>query len=1039
LSLRSWTWHLEGVTARRILYPLRLVRARLARRLGRIALVGLGLAAAAATLAAVLAGSLVAQDRSVGRALNRIPEPQRAVRALWFGVPGETDKSHPELDRAADSALGPLDVGSPTRVLLFRRASIGGALVDLGAADNLGRWVRLSSGRLPKRCEPERCEVLRIRGIPGPLPKPAGITIVQVGEASLRSDVLFGEFVAPGSYHQPNTPPLVVAEGVDTFANADSLGSLYRSYGWVLPLGAGSVRVWDAKAFPGRVERARSTLQVAQPGFQLDAPTDKVREAADTASASGRRLLLIGGEACALLVAFALLAAATLRRDVTASRRRLSWFGARRWQLELGTGAESVVIAAGGTIVGWLAGIALAGAIADRAGLPVGAVLSHSVLSQDALVAGLVLAAASALVLFLAVRARPVQVRGLALTPVDVAALGAVAVIVTALARGSTDANALAREGGTGALLLLLPGLVAFVAAVVFARALGPALRGLERLARRRAVPLRMAALSLARHSGYASIAIAFLTVSLGLALFAETYRSTLARGQGDQAAYAVPPDAIASEDLRELVPVLQAAPLERYAEATHGGTATSVLRMQGSVARLSTRGVTLLGLPPKTIASVGGWRGDFASRSREELAALVDPGKPVSLNGPALGDDARELRLRASVEQNPLSLQATIATPAETFVTLPLGSIEPGKPVVLHADIPPEARGGKLVGLTFLPPRRIEETGATAGQAARGMLTTGPLQVVGASDTRAIGWNDWLPTSPGISAIVSGPETQFHFALTNQVYTRFRPEQASDAGPVPVLVTPRLAAAAGPHGALSVDVGSGTLTARVAGVIERMPTVNGDAVVVDRDLAVTALNATNPGAVAPNEIWLDAGPGQETRMRSDLLAPPFDPLDVSTRAGVIADLRADPLARAALLTLASAALVALALALVGLLLGVVADLRDERGELYDLESQGASPAALRRQVRLRAAIVASAGLIGGAVTGAVLSALVVGLVRLTANAARPQPPLLVSVDWRLVALAVVAYALLAALLVGFATARAFRAPAPARISGAEA
>ncbi len=1022
-----------------MLYPLRLARARLARRLGRVALVGLGLAAAAATLAAVLAGSLVAQDRSVGRALDRIPEPQRAVRALWFGVPGETDKNHAELDKAARTSLARLHVGEPSSVLLFRRAFIGGALVDLGAADGLGRWVRLTSGRLPERCTPERCEVLRLRDIPGPLPQPEGVHVVEVGRGVLRSDVLLGQFVAPGSYHQPNTPPLFVAEGTDTFADAPSLGSTYRSYGWVLPLGAGTVRVWDADAFPGRVARVRSELEAAQPGFQLDAPAEAVTAAADTAEASGRRLLLIGGEACALLVAFALLAAATLRRDVTASRQRLGWFGARRWQLELGTAAESVVIAAGGTLVGWFAGVALAGAIADRAGLPVGAVLSHSVLSQDALVAGLVLAAASALVLFLAVRARPVKVRGLALTPIDVAALGAVAVILTALARGSTDAGALAREGGTGTILLLLPGLVAFVAAVAFARLLGPALRGLERLARRRAVPLRLAALSLARHSGYAAIAIAFLTVSLGLALFAETYRSTLARGQDDQAAYAVPPDAIATEDLRDLVPVLQAGPIERYEEATHGGSATTVLRLQGNVARLSTRGVTLLGLPPETIATVGGWRSDFATRSRPELAALVDPGKPVSLTGPAIGDDARELRLQASVAQNPLSLQATIVTPEATFVTLKLGSIGPGKPVVLHADIPPEARGGKLVALTFLPPRRIEDPGASAGQAARGVLTTGPLQVVGASETRTIGWDDWLPTNPGISAIVSGPKTEFHFALTNQVYTRYRPEQASDAGPVPVLVTPGLAAAAGPGGALTVDVGRGQLVARVAGVIERMPTVNGDAVVVDRDLAVTALNAATPGAVQPNEVWLDAGPGQETRMRADLAAPPFDPLDVTTRTAVFSDLRADPLARAALLTLASAALVALALALVGLLLGVVADLRDERGELYDLESQGASPAALRRQVRLRAAIVATAGLIGGAVTGAVLSALVVSLVRLTANAARPQPPLVVSVDWPLVGLFVLVYALLAAALVGFATARAFRAPAPARVSGAEA
>jgi cell division protein FtsX len=75
---------------------------------------------------------------------------------------------------------------------------------------------------------------------------------------------------------------------------------------------------------------------------------------------------------------------------------------------------------------------------------------------------------------------------------------------------------------------------------------------------------------------------------------------------------------------------------------------------------------------------------------------------------------------------------------------------------------------------------------------------------------------------------------------------------------------------------------------------------------------------------------------------------------------------------------------------------------------------------------------VAAVGLVGGMATGAILGLLVVSLVRLTANAARPEPPLLVTVDWPVVLLAIGVYAVAAALLVGIATARAFRAPAPA-------
>jgi len=53
--------------------------------------------------------------------------------------------------------------------MLFREASIQGRLVNLRAADDLGRWVRLESGRIPKLCVPTHCEVLRLEGA-GPVP-----------------------------------------------------------------------------------------------------------------------------------------------------------------------------------------------------------------------------------------------------------------------------------------------------------------------------------------------------------------------------------------------------------------------------------------------------------------------------------------------------------------------------------------------------------------------------------------------------------------------------------------------------------------------------------------------------------------------------------------------------------------------------------------------------------------------------------------------------------------------------------------------------
>ncbi len=128
--------------------------------------------------------------------------------------------------------------------------------------------------------------------------------------------------------------------------------------------------------------------------------------------------------------------------------------------------------------------------------------------------------------------------------------------------------------------------------------------------------------------------------------------------------------------------------------------------------------------------------------------------------------------------------------------------------------------------------------------------------------------------------------------------------------------------------------------------------------------------------------------------------------LDVGSQRATAAELRSDPLARGALALLLVTGIVAALLAAVGLLLTVVGDLRDESGELYDLEAQGATPRDLRRHLLLRAGIVAALGLAGGVAAGAVVSALVVSVVTVTAGAGVPLPPLQLTVDWRLAGLA---------------------------------
>ena len=984
---------------RRAFFPLRLAGVRLSAGGARRALVAVGIVAGAAVLGAVLGGRLVMQDRSLAHAAERLPPEDRAIEVAWFGALGGTWRS---LDRHAAPALERLTGREPVRAMLYREASIDGRLVNLRAADGLARWVRLRSGRLPRPCRPSHCEVLRLEGA-GPIPSKPTLRLVEVGRATLTRDAPFAQFVAPVHgeqigravrYHRPQPAPVVLAEGVEGLSRTPELATFFRAYAWFVPVASADVRPWAVVSFERSVERLRAGIVARSDQFQVSAPTEELEVAAYSSRAAGRRLLLLGGEGAALLLAFTLLAAVALRRDTADARRRLVWHGARRWQVELFTLVESAATALAATAVGWAVGIAVTALVAARAGSPAGDVVTHALVSGRGLATALGVGVAAALLLSAAVRAPAVQVGRLALTPLDAAAAGAVAVVALGYARGAVDVGELAARGGTGTFLLLVPALVTFAAAVAAARLLAPALRALGHVGRRGPVSLRLAALSLARSPGSAAVAATFLVASLGLALFATTYRSTLERGQVEEAAYAVPAPFVLAEDLSQLVPVLRAAPRE---------PATEVLRVTGNVP--SSARFTFLGVPARSLATVGGWRDDFADESLPELARRLRPAGEAQLRTTPL-PPGRMLELPVSVRGDDVGIRALVRSPFGDVAGVALGATDGPRTKLLRARLP--FTRASLVALRLDLLTRTANAGTGVQASARGRLRLGTLRVDGRPVPHAFA--GWIGRD-GVSGDLS-------YGLTVDEQATLRPPQPTDRRALPVLATRRVADAAARDGTIPLLLEGEQIAARVVGVVDRFPSIEGDAVVADRETAATALDTAAPGIGTTNELWLDR-----------LASPPPPELEVRSRAEVLAELRADPLARGALATLAGTALVALLLALAGLVLGVVSDRRDERGELFDLEAQGASPTTIRMHLRLRALLVAAFGVAGGVVTGAILSSLVLSLVTLTAASAAPEPPLRLALDLPLLGAAVVAYAVLAWALVSLATRSGGRSP----------
>ncbi len=983
----------EHAVRERLATPVRYALRRLRANSTRTLIVALGIAVGAGVLAMTAAGSGAVQDRAVQRALAQLEPSDRAIQAVWGGVPGQSNLSYAQLDRIARGAVEPILGQKPFGVLVFREATWGGAFVNLGAVDGLARWLDLRSGRLPHRCTPSDCELIQIGGAPV-APKLPFLHVV--GRATFKAGApLSAYFESGGGKH----PPILVADGVVPFDHTPlpDAALISRTYGWVVPVAPRSIHDWDLASLGTRLDRAQSKLEERSDIFTVVAPTGTIASIRATSHVAAERLLILGGDAAVLLLGFAVLASTRLRRDQRDVRRRLMWSGATRTQILLVALTEVVGITVVASLVGWAAGTGAGVLLADHLGSPGGLVVAHSIFTWRALWIGLLLAAVTAVAMLAALRVDAVSFGGLRITVADVAALGALAAVLLALARGKADASALQGGSGTGVYLLLLPGLVLFVLAVAAARLLAPVLRLLELAARRATPRVRVALLSLARSPGEVSLTVVFFVLSVGIAVFAIAYRATLVQGEHEQARYAVPAPYVLSEDLGELITIQQAPLPARYHP-------TPVLRDSGFVSGNHGRDFTLVALPARSLASIDGWRSDFSARSPAELGRLLQPAGTPALHGIRLPAAARTFSLPFTITGDRLGLTAIVENRRGDFTPLSFGEHGAG-PHTVTVRLPPEARGGLVVALrlsfpviaAYVAGHRSAETGLGVNDASTGTLSL----------PRAFA--HWFGTH-GIT-----PDGRaFHFIVNNAADSILRPHQPLENELVPVVTTPAIAVAAGPSGIVPLHVENGIITGKIVATTRYFPSVDGDAVSADLPTWLTVANTAEPGVASASELWLDTRP------------PAGLPLDLASQRARTAELTSDPLARGAISLLLVTALVGLALAAVGLLLTVVGDLRDERGSLQDLSAQGATPADLRRHVLLRAAIVGSLGLAGGIAAGAVVGALVVAVVTVTAGAENALPPLALAFDGRLV---LIVLAALVACSAAAATAATRRLP----------
>jgi hypothetical protein len=992
-----------------------------------LAVAGFGIALASCALAAALAASAIVENRAVADAIDELRAGGRDVEVTWVGLRSSASEGLDALDGRARAALGSIGLAPSARVLVYRDTRVAGELVRFAAVDGLARWVVVRSGRLPRACTPRRCETVAL-GNRGAMPAIQGLPVVGVVEPRPGTPArrLLGAA-------KSGVAPLV-AEGVLGAGRLPMFESRFRSYTWTTPLAEARLAAWTLEEFELGVARARTHLQTASFRFDLRAPFDSLDDVARDARVAYRRLLLVGSECAILLLFFAVVAASTLRAGAVSASARLRRFGARRWQTALLATAEATAIVVPATILGWGAGALIAAGLAAATDTPLTPLLERTVLSSTGVALAATLAALAVLILFATVRAQPVPVRGRRISIVDAAAGAAILAVAVALAAGETDAESLARDRGTGIVLLLVPGLVIVAGAILAARMTGPVFRVAERLAHRARPPLRLALLSAARHPGTQLVAVAFVVVSVGLAVFAATYRSTLLDGQQAEASFAIPLD----YTVRRLAS--GRAPSEPSVGSAYARwRAAPVIRRAGTVPSLNlARTIDVLGVPAGVLPRLS-WRDDFAEIGPEELGRRIAPPRPLRPAGVRLPAEAEVLIVPVDVRGDSLVIGANVRSPRGAYLVVDLGHARRGR-TLLRARLPQAARGGTIVGLTLeMPPlEAFTASHAAAEGSAPDVFSVGTLALgqptistLEGSTQVPVDYRRWVMTNdPSGTRPRAAKTLRIRYLLTRDQVFRLRPRQPTDGSPVPVIACKSLADRVGTGSVVLLSVGPAVVNVQIAARASLFPSLRCPFIVADQGALETAVNAASPGAAVVDEAWIDGPPGLSNNLRR---APGGIPVVVTSRRAVEAELRDDPLARGTVTVLAAGSVVALALTLLALLLVVSVELRDASGDFLDLETQGFEPAKMRRQLVLRVCSIAAFGVLGGLLTGAILTVLIAELVAVGAGRGVPLPPLRVQIAWPELALGALAFALVLGAVLVAATRRAFAGPVPAR------
>lgn len=967
-----------------ILVVASLVRARLRGRRSAAVLIATAVGGCILVLGSLQGVGVVTADQATRRALEGLPASQRLI---GITLASEDVTGAAGADSLARAAIdGVLPITEPLVAMTMYRPSRDA--IRVLATDDAARWIAIVDGRLPDPCPASGpCDAVRLgngtllngTGAIGTSAVVGGRTFTIVGTADPGPDLPLDLSGTPGL--------VLLVDGVATLVGDPGLADVPRSSYWLAPLDAARTHSWMLDDLTRRVDTIRRDLPGAGRTFRIEAPDQTLRLVAQRADVAVGRLVFISSLVIGVLLAFAVFAAAVERGDVAEEYRRLRAGGARRAELAAFIGLEAGVPAIAGSIAGFVLAAAAVALIGAVQGEPPGEIVGLALFEPLALALTVGIAALAAAAV--AVGIHPASGRFLQPRLVGTATLPVVVVLVwDRITRGSIAASDLASQAA-GPGTVLLPGLLGLAMILASLIVLPPLARVAARAAGRAPLAVRLATLSIARDPLRPAATVTLLAFSLGSAVLGVTYADTLARGAADGAAFRTGLD----------IHALTYSPNGRFAEVAlprmlSGDLGSDVdvqpiIRLEGSSA--TGRPFLLTGLDPAVLPELRRWRADYASTTPDAIAASIAVPGPWLLPGHALPSGIRDLAIEVDYTGAAIDLTAILRRGDGTYRYVDLGDLASGHRVLRKALFTAD----EAAGLGADEPRGWEVVGVLAGNGG----SSGP------DGTEPGGRQQGDLQIAGLPEIVD-PATVTHLDVSGlKTRQMIRASVRTDGLVIPALVSPDLAADVDSRGELGVTLVSGLpLRLRPVATTDRFPTVIEQGVgivVVDSGPLLLAMTARDPGTGTPNQVLIGTPNDARTAAVVErLAADPYPALVIESRPAIEAAAARDPFAIGIVWGLAVGALAGLVLSISGVLLGASAELRDERGELRELEELGAPPSSLRAMVSAKASILSLVGVGVGAILGLGLGWLAAITIAVSGDGGRTIPPLALVAPW---------------------------------------